>query len=671
MTNITSVLNSALTNATAVSRAAIKKEKSYLDGRFQVVAGIEQKAGYQALLLELGKMYVASKDNDKDSSVAKTCQVLRLIVKYQEAPELQAKCVAIIDVAAKAFLYLKQISPSFLQKALSSLVLAKKTLLIGHQYAEGQLKVEIADKERNKFFTLANRDPNKKKDASGFRLSPLVFKAAADSLEAFALFASMGHLKDEPWQVSLSQGKLILDMPFFAGQLTPLKREKLLRYKDCSNEHLRMIARAFLSWDDMKLALQQRDKIADGYGQFVQREKIQQVAQNPFLKQFMPEFVDLWDVTYAYALRCMRELQLNPENENSDPLVLQEQMNFWTLFLRSSEPRHFTYEFFYSALQQLKSSAKNEREFIATYYKTLSALNPTEPLPDPIRFAAWSLEKSEATTPLPPTAAAGTATAVDSKDHKTPPVVQKKKKVDSIARYLREPPAESLDVKSKDAKERAPVASSGSSTATAAATAAAPPHPLASVFAMGKSFVAQRTYDQRVDLWLTSPTTAVESATYAGLSKESKEAAMWRHGFTPLLDYFLGTRYCTTGAWSNPTTKKTDALHCLLVEVEAENGAKERCVLQYCEDENHVIYHRFAGLTSNQELVDRIVTKKLFEVLDFPAWGISKQTMKSGPSTKPIAIELDGENITMDPASEIVTVYDSVYKRTFRVIPLN
>src|SRR5579859_2481146 len=130
MASNVSSLKTACDNVTAVTKAALKKEPLYLDAKFQQVTDVQKKATVQQLFLELGKMYVTSKDTDKDATVSTIVGRMKLITQNQEAPEVHAKSAAITEIVSKAFQEVKVAAShdpiAFLQRMLSCLFLSKE-----------------------------------------------------------------------------------------------------------------------------------------------------------------------------------------------------------------------------------------------------------------------------------------------------------------------------------------------------------------------------------------------------------------------------------------------------------------------------------------------------------------------------------------------------------------
>jgi hypothetical protein len=64
------------------------------------------------------------------------------------------------------------------------------------------------------------------------------------------------------------------------------------------------------------------------------------------------------------------------------------------------------------------------------------------------------------------------------------------------------------------------------------------------------------------------------------------------------------------------------------------------------------------------------MNQKAWEVLDFPSLKVSKAMLRSDASSTPVTISNEKGQISLDPVTDIVSIYDPVYKRTFRLIPL-
>jgi len=659
MANNVSSLKTACDNVTAVTKAAIKKEPLYLNEKFQLVTDLQQKATVQELFLELGKMYVTSKDSDKDATVSTILGRMKLITQNQETPETNTKSAAILAVISKAFQHLKTAKDqaAFLQGSLSGLAIGKEGLALAYTQTKSSLDVESAEKKRAQFFQKTKEMPGIL-FAEEFTLAKPVKEATEASLEALTLLLKIFPLSGKTRTEKVAAGKIV-DHSMQLKRVTPFILAKLNMYSTSTDPHLRIVAEACLAWYE---TTQIQDECIQSRVAFAKmQQSLRSALMEPMIAECIPEFIGMWNGMQKHLQRFSENDYGTPELEAAHQVFMQEQIKFWPQFKEAAASRNFFYEFFYEMLNALKKNATGKTNFVKRYFQHAYSSEGGR-FPEPSEFAALSVEKP--TEALP--ASITTAAIAAPKPLPKTSLIQKKKppKKDPFSSFFKEPPVESLNVKTKE-----PVLISAAFPQIAAADTASS-HPLESVLHQGKLFLGKRTFADRVDIWLTDPVSAVETATYKNLSLQNKEAAQWRHGFTPAIDQFLGTRYAVTGSWLNPTTGHLDALHCLVAEVEDEHGKKERCVLQYCEDENHVIYHRFAGLSSNEALIDMAINQKVFEVLEFPAWNVSKNMMKGGKSSKPIAMTVKGAKAAIDPHSNIVTVHDSKYKRTFRLIPL-
>ncbi len=679
MANAVSHLKSALTNATAVAREAAKKQQ-YLDSQFQIVQDPQRKATFQELFLQLGKIYAISQDVDGGKSASQTLNMVQLIVKSQETPDTHAKCKAIATVASKAFDLLKAVAPkdrpAFLQRALTALLVGKEAVILSHRTLEIQSRVQIAEKERAQFFTWKMKRPERS-FYSGYAPSAIVDDAIANSLEAFALFYSViRQAYNRKIEVHIKETGVTAYEPLETKRLKPFLLEKLKACSHSSNAHVGVVAQAYLSWFEMEEAETESRRRGKELETFNQCGKVIPFISEPILQQCMPEFSEMWARNLEWALQGMQEKRENPRDETIDPAFIKQQLTYWPRFVEQADSRHFLYDFLYQMINRLRQNASKQKEFIDRYfqYNFSSILHPSETLLEPAAFAALSLEKSvSVASPAPASASAATVP-----DIKVPPKTrggpQKKpsKKKDGFFTHLdKTSSVTQVNVKTKELSSTSAASPQIAAAASAASAAAVPAYSLGHLLEAGKAFMAQRTVDERVEIWLTDPETALKHPNYQHLSEAGKKAATERHRLPRVIRQLLGTCYSATGPWHNPTMGETDTLHCLVAEIEdEETGKKERSILQYCEDKRHVIYHQFAGLTSNNELVDRVINGRLFDVLDFPELKFSQKMAVSGKSVKPIIATVKGEEMSMDPLTGFVTVCDSVHKKKYTIIPL-
>ncbi len=660
-----SSLKSALTNATTVAREAAKKQQ-YLDSQFQIVQGPQRKATFQELFLQLGKIYAVSQDVDGGKIASQTLKMVQLIVRSQETPETHAKCAAIATVVSKAFDLLKAVAPkdrpAFLQRALTALLVGKEMLILVHRMLGAQHRVEIADQERTRFFTwMALRPENFLQ--SEFNISPLLRNALTSSLSALAAFLIGFDMSGKRKMSVVVSGKSLLD----PVQSSPAVLEKWKAYLSSSDSHLRVVAQAFLSWYEMAEAIAECKKRGEDVGQLNQGgKKVHPFIKEPILQQCVPEIPEMWETTTKWFLQARKE---NPNDQTVDPAFIKQQQTYWSRFVELADSRHFVYDFLYQMLVQLKQEAPQKAKFMTQHfsYDFSSPLHFSKTLLKPAKFARLSVEKS---IPVISSAPASVSAAV-TPDVKVPPKTREispkkpsKKKGDFFDHLDKTPSADQLNVKTKE-----PVPASAASPQTASAASAAPLNSLASLLKEGNAFMAQRLVDERIELWLTDPETALKHPNYQHLSEAGKKAVTWRHALPRVIRLLLGTQYSMKGTWQGTNTS-----YSLFAEIEDEmTGKKERSVLQYCEyyqDGDPVLYHQFAGLTSNDEQVDLVIGGKVFDVLDFPDLKFSQKMAVSGKSMKPIIATVKGDEISVDPLTSFVTVRDSVHKKKYTIIPL-
>ncbi len=664
-----SSLKSALASTTKVAAAAVTPQKLYLNAKFEVVKNSEQKADFRALILEVGRMYGASKEVDRNVSCGQILSNLKTIAQLQE--KAKAKLVPIIEVASQILGEMKSIAPavvpSRIQQTLSGLCTGKEMLIFRHCFILSLEQAEKADAAKKTYFVNWNEIPGSKRHICLQIFSSAVMQATDRSLEAFSLFfQTLQEREKETRQKAGDSGPSIWLTAIFERFSSSL-RAKLETSAHSPDSDVRTVAQAFLSFYQANQRWKEVHKLEDSLKIFDRSAPT--LHKDLFMVLHMPEFVEMQEAAIAYGKKIQLELMAS-DDQTVDKEVLKKGRQGWQRFTEAAYSRHFVYEFYYQMLIGLQQNAQNRMKFSAEFLKNkyASVLQPNGVLPEPTAFAGFSLESVKSVPSSLPTA---TAVAVD--EVKLPPkpvTIQKKKKTpkkDPFAYLEKTPSVTELNVKTKE-----PVPASAASPQTAAAaSAAAPARSLSPVLGVGKAFMAQRTVDERVEIWLTDPETALKHPNYQHLSEAGKKGATQRHGIPRVIRLLLGTRYSTTGSWQNPTTGETDTLHCLVAEIEdEETGEKERSVLQYCEDKKHVIYHQFAGLTSNNELTDRLINGRLFDVLDFPDLEFSQKMGASGKSVKPVVAAVKGEEISMDPLTGFVTVRDGVHKKKYTIIPL-
>ncbi len=649
MANAVSPLKSALASTTKVAAAAVTPQKLYLNAKFEVVKNSEQKADFRTVILEVGRMYGASKEADKGELCAQILSNLKTIAQLQE--KAKEKLVPVIEVASKILREMNG-APDRVQSILSGLCTGKEWLIFNYHFAASLEQLEKEKAVRELYFVkMAKEAENKRPNLFGY--TSKLKEALAESLEAFSLFFSIYHLRKKGPVQETGSGALF-------ERFSSSVREKLERSSRSADPHVRAVASAFLSFYQVNQVDKKLERLKKDLNIFEMSALF--LHQDSHMHLHMPEFREMRQVTLAYNKQLELELALDPNDQAVDIGVLKKERQGWQRFTEAAYSRHFVYEFYYQTLIGLQQNAPNKMKFSSEFFKNkyASLLQPNGVLPEPTAFAGFSLESVKSVPSSLPTATAAAADEV-----KLPPkpvTMQKKKKApkkDPFAYLDKAPSVTQVNVKTKE------------SASASAASAAAPAHSLSPVLEAGKAFMAQRTVDERVEIWLADPETALKHPNYQHLSEAGKKGATQRHGLPRVIRQLLGTRYSTTGTWQNPTTGETDTLHCLVAEIEdEETGKKERSVLQYCEDKKHVIYHQFAGLTSNHELVDRVINGKLFDVLDFPDLKFSQKMAVSGKSMKPMVATVKGEEMSMDPITGFVTVRDGVHKKKYTIIPL-
>lgn len=139
----------------------------------------------------------------------------------------------------------------------------------------------------------------------------------------------------------------------------------------------------------------------------------------------------------------------------------------------------------------------------------------------------------------------------------------------------------------------------------------------------------------------------------------SEKRGDWRHDFFSYVDNFVGTAYSQKGTWDK---KPGHVRYAIPAEIQHKNGKPVRGTFHYTFDGNGVCYHRFFHEKSNDEILQAMLTKTLFEA-DFPTLQKSFETFSSkrgsiteGVFHDEIPYEIDVlDSVTLrDPLNDLV-----------------
>lgn len=645
-------LESAVKNAFLVS---LDPGKKFLNSEFRIVQKREEQAEFYTLILNLGKQFASSRAKNRLDTVTDGICALQNIAKALNRKDLP-QILKLAQIALNAFQGINHIPSgvlgSELNHTLSSLYLAKEEAVLLRNAANAELEeAELRMKLLSHSSGIKKRYENNKI----FSCSQLIFsdeliskiRKACESLEGLAFFTQYFFVNEDT--ENLKVYKLL--------NVSPLTVEEFRSQQNSPNSDVRMLVDIMLPLVQIRLA----------------NEKSH--LSNDLAIEFSK-----YNADYCNFNIEEEKADLSDDSDNDSYLIHNsKEISEYDSKIKCPDSL-FVYKLFHDMLESFgQTLGASDKEIQADMkgFRFFSLCHSSKVLPTPIEFALLSTsslpktmpeidqkaiyqsrlfssikleeKKSEKKGNLPPYVNKSSEAPLPSQAKK------KKKKKKNSELSLSAPtchlsaatPVETLSILPAAASSVSATSKSDSSTRIAPPqpvpahivtslpkpVPANAPRPLLSpidrLLFKGDRFLSSRTYHDRVADWLYRPAVALSRAPYNQLSQKAQADAVWKHAFPAIIDRFLGTNYCISGKWN-----KTDTLHCLVVEVEGNNIPKKRYVLQYCEDENGVIYHRYAGEKSNSDLIDDIICGKLLN-FDFPAIEAVKKEIANGKKEKP------------------------------------